>query len=185
MISYRRHIFADIRPYICTFPNCELKGVRWGLRREWIEHEIDFHRRKEIWKCNVNGCSQEASLDSELEFIVKHIILTHSVTFSDFKQAICIKAQYLSRFPKSSSTQLPINDSSPCPFCREPVDNKRAQLERHLGRHLEDIALPVLSLLAEKNFPEPEQEILDIERDSSSDMSFRSLGDMSLRSLGG
>ncbi|ORY05495.1 hypothetical protein BCR34DRAFT_543915 [Clohesyomyces aquaticus] len=40
--SWRKHALSDLRPYLCTFQNCDLK--LFSDRHAWFEHEIE-HRR--------------------------------------------------------------------------------------------------------------------------------------------
>ena len=41
--SWIRHIFRDIRPYICTFPTCSTPNKLYGRRREWHSHQVAEH----------------------------------------------------------------------------------------------------------------------------------------------
>lgn len=39
---WRLHVFSDLRPYVCTFPDCE--GPYFGNVNEWFRHEMQNHR---------------------------------------------------------------------------------------------------------------------------------------------
>lgn len=41
--SWTRHIFKDVRPYICTFPECSMPDRLYDSRREWFFHETTEH----------------------------------------------------------------------------------------------------------------------------------------------
>ena len=43
--SWNRHIFKDIKPYICTFTDCNMPDRLYDSRREWHLHEITEHLR--------------------------------------------------------------------------------------------------------------------------------------------
>ncbi|KAF8053829.1 hypothetical protein FPV67DRAFT_1443106 [Lyophyllum atratum] len=45
----RRHVFEDLRPYVCTFQNCHRANHLFASRHEWYDHEGTFHRRE--WYC--------------------------------------------------------------------------------------------------------------------------------------
>ena len=44
--SWNRHIFKDIKPYICTFPDCSMPDTLYESRRQWFLHETTEHRRE-------------------------------------------------------------------------------------------------------------------------------------------
>lgn len=43
--SWSRHIFKDIKPYVCTFTDCSVPDRLYDSRREWYLHETTEHRR--------------------------------------------------------------------------------------------------------------------------------------------
>lgn len=42
----RRHVFRDLRPYSCTFPDCDNAGKLYVRRHECINHEMQMHHRQ-------------------------------------------------------------------------------------------------------------------------------------------
>lgn len=46
--SWNRHIFKDIKPYVCTFPKCSMPDRLYDSRREWYFHESTEHRREDF-----------------------------------------------------------------------------------------------------------------------------------------
>lgn len=46
--SWNRHIFKDIKPYVCTFSECGTSDRLYDSRREWYFHEITEHRREDF-----------------------------------------------------------------------------------------------------------------------------------------
>ena len=44
--SWNRHIFKDIKPYICTFLDCSMPDRLYDSRREWHLHETKEHLRE-------------------------------------------------------------------------------------------------------------------------------------------
>ncbi len=41
---HRKHVLRDLRPYVCTFEDCELQ--LFPDRRTWFSHELKNHRRE-------------------------------------------------------------------------------------------------------------------------------------------
>ncbi len=39
----RRHVLADLRPYLCTFPDCSLASETYIFRAKYVEHEVYTH----------------------------------------------------------------------------------------------------------------------------------------------
>jgi len=51
MLIYRLHVFADLLPYICTFPDCNDELRQFPSRNAWAEHEWEKHRSCPVWAC--------------------------------------------------------------------------------------------------------------------------------------
>ena len=93
--SWNQHIFKDIKPYVCTFPECSMPDRLYDSRREWYFHESTEHRRE--------------------DFV--------------------------------------------CSLCKDTLNSSK-QYERHVARHLEELAL----------FALPRIEIDDAEGDNNDDL---------------
>ena len=74
--SWNRHLFKDIKPYVCTFHDCSMPDRLYDSRREWYYHETTEHGR----------------------------------------------------------------EGFACSLCRKPLESTK-QYERHVARHLEELAL--------------------------------------------
>lgn len=46
--SWNRHVFKDIKPYICTFTDCSIPDRLYESRREWLFHETTEHHRESL-----------------------------------------------------------------------------------------------------------------------------------------
>jgi tetratricopeptide (TPR) repeat protein len=119
------HVFLDLKPYICTFGNCHRGDKAFGTRKEWFQHELDFHRSRIVWSCG--ACRK--SYKSENEF-VRH--LKSSIRELDSKSLAIIVDSCKRYSQEEFSTQ--------CPLCRVACTSLW-DLEDHLGRHLEKYAL--------------------------------------------
>lgn len=45
---WNRHIFKDIKPYVCTFTDCSMPDRLYDSRREWYFHETTEHHREDF-----------------------------------------------------------------------------------------------------------------------------------------
>ncbi|KAL3477454.1 hypothetical protein BJX99DRAFT_226268 [Aspergillus californicus] len=45
-LQWKRHVFRDLRPYVCTFTECQNAEKLYATRHEWLYHEMQMHRRK-------------------------------------------------------------------------------------------------------------------------------------------
>ncbi|KAG7081550.1 meiosis-specific serine/threonine-protein kinase mek1, partial [Colletotrichum scovillei] len=46
---WREHILRDLRPYMCTYDQCDEDEVMYSSRFAWVDHESQAHRR--VWRC--------------------------------------------------------------------------------------------------------------------------------------
>ena len=134
----RKHVFADPRPYVCTF-ECDLK--LFADRRAWFEHELQCHRLE--WSCR--ACSHppfrsEAGLSMHMRY-------RHGPFSSAAQLPALIEA---SRQPVDRIS------AAECPLCHWDITLKDLnshmssdetlvvtpeQFRRHLGAHMEQLAL--------------------------------------------
>ncbi|KAF8545338.1 hypothetical protein BDD12DRAFT_871622 [Trichophaea hybrida] len=122
--SWKRHVFREIRPYMCTFPTCVKLEHLFGSQHEWFEHELEYHRQS--WYCN--QCNQTFS---SAETFKKHLQRVHPDSFSEkFLPTIIDRCTRPNESPQI------------CSLCGEIQTFNRLQL--HLGFHLQQIALFVL-----------------------------------------
>ncbi|KAF8542787.1 hypothetical protein BDD12DRAFT_648799, partial [Trichophaea hybrida] len=81
--SWKRHVFQDLRPYVCTFEGCAKSDHLFDSQHEWFEHETELHRRS--WHCN--RCDEEFSTSKAFE---KHLQERHSNSYTErYLQTIC------------------------------------------------------------------------------------------------
>jgi hypothetical protein len=147
LILARRHVFRDIRPYMCTFSDCSKSEHLFRSQHEWFEHELEVHRQ--YWYCN--QCNEKFSSVAAFK---KHLQRAHSDSFSEGFLPTVIER-----------CTRPDKSSQKCPLCGEI--QKFDRLQRHLGSHLQQIALFVLRSiedLDEEGKSVPECESKDDER---------------------
>ena len=141
---FRRHIFNDLNPYVCTFENCDSR--QYSTRHKWFEHELEAHRKD--WQCKVKGCWRVFEAVGLLETHLK----THhveSVTEAQLPALLEMCGRRLDRMAPED-----------CPFCDKWADHLRRtqpiteshlghralvvtskQFRDHVARHMEQLAL--------------------------------------------
>ncbi|KAK7422980.1 hypothetical protein QQX98_001270 [Neonectria punicea] len=134
--EWKKHVFADLQPYVCIFKDCSLK--LFETRHEWFEHETTFHQRH--WRCTLCPGS-EASYATE-EDIAAHIESDHRGNVTESQLPLLLEA---------CEQQSQTLDTSSCPFCQEwkedtfLADNSRGFC-RHIARHLRLLSLVSIPL---------------------------------------
>ncbi|KAK3312892.1 hypothetical protein B0H66DRAFT_382716 [Apodospora peruviana] len=142
-VEWRRHVFSDLQTYICTFEYCPTSTRLFPTRREWMEHELAKHRRR--WVC-IFCNPRVVEYDSE-EQIKHHLQSLHTQSFIATQQDLILEAceRNQHEFPRGS-----------CPLCDEwdmprsdvtaPASRDAKRFYRHLGHHLQHLALEALPL---------------------------------------
>ena len=134
----RKHLYKDLRPYVCTFMDCDLR--LFENSRSWFEHELQCHRFE--WPCRF--CSHLAfDSASKLSAHMRH----HHVQLSTPSQ--------LSALIKVSKQPVDKIAATDCPLCDwnailrginidtsqdETLVVTLEQFRRHLGAHMEQLA---------------------------------------------
>jgi ankyrin repeat protein len=143
--EWRRHVFADLWTYLCTFPECDAPYFR--DIDEWWQHEMDNHRVDYICKL----C--EGKPFHLKEQYLAHIKQQHPGTFdaSDEKYVIEISRRPLNEIPAqecpccSDWTGYLKKDASVLDGSAPTSDNtlmvSPTNFKRHVGSHLEHLAL--------------------------------------------
>ncbi|KAK5000515.1 hypothetical protein LTR66_000629 [Elasticomyces elasticus] len=140
--SWQKHVFSDIKAYMCTFKNCELRT--FGISRAWYQHEIETHLVE--WQCQY--CSRPPF--EQLQDFKDHMLRRHQ---HQFTQAQLPALTRVSQQPVDSVS------AAVCKFCDwskrirdvdklAPNDQiihvSLARYQAHVGVHLEQIALAML-----------------------------------------
>ncbi|KAF1951152.1 hypothetical protein CC80DRAFT_425360, partial [Byssothecium circinans] len=129
IIAWYSHVYQDLRPYICTFEDCEIPDCSYEARHEWFQHELQAHRRQ--WEC-FEGCPgsfpTREGFSEHLQ--VSHPQLANSKSLDAIMQA-CERAQRM-------DTEVE------CVLCQQQLPSL-TKLRRHLGKHHQELALFALS----------------------------------------
>ena len=110
---------------MCTFKDCSDPDKTYESRRQWFSHELQRHRR--IWTCG-GHC--------ETIFYSSAQLITHLKAFAP----IPITEAQIPALIEMRATPVAKSFEFSCPLCDLKIVG-RTQLQKHLGRHLEELAL--------------------------------------------
>ena len=141
-IDWKRHVFEDLQPYVCTFSSCSMHLTKFATRNQWAEHEFREHRVVHSWRCPECGLIAPTG-----ENLTEHLQQSHPQIVNESQTTLVV----------ASSMQIqtvPIEDQK-CPLCQAKPGKSKRNFVKHLARHLESIALAVLPRECEE-LSEPE-----------------------------
>ena len=121
------HVFADLEPYLCTFPNCRFELVQFATRAAWADHEFSCHRFETRWRCLECGSEEKSSQDWDRHIQGHRLALTGPELLVSRKKAQISRAR-------------PI-ETEECLLCRDTPAQSRPAFIEHVGCHLEEMAL--------------------------------------------
>ncbi|KAK3315568.1 hypothetical protein B0H66DRAFT_502485 [Apodospora peruviana] len=130
-LEWKKHVFFDLQPYVCTFEDCSYASELFATRHEWWEHEIDTHRRK--WRCSMCATGSVFQKKTDIE---AHIRSKHADEIADAQLPFVVKMCH-----------DPIDvDLSACPLCTDWTPDEGdwsggKGLTGHLARHMQHLAL--------------------------------------------
>jgi hypothetical protein len=144
-------VFRDLKPYVCTFKECDLRMFR--SRHEWFAHELQVHRRE--WVCQY--CHQEPFATAAS--FSNHLVSTHPAVLKGSKlEAIVLQSEEpIGKVPATACKlcdQWEIEVRSKIQDSAEPFPDEKkmeqysspAKFRKHLGRHMEQLALFALPM---------------------------------------
>lgn len=186
--DWSKHVHEDVQPFTCTFDTCaEPKSFK--RKADWVRHENERHRQLEWWQCNMSDCNHKCYRKDNF---VQHLVREHKLPEPKVKTAKASKVRgpssQKSRMNKAhgddsnhaddSSTdeidqvwrlveecrhETPKNPKDEeCKFCGN-ICNSWKKLTVHLAKHMEQISMPVLNVVKQKDVT-PETIISPIEQ---------------------
>ncbi|KAK3364619.1 hypothetical protein B0T25DRAFT_69838 [Lasiosphaeria hispida] len=141
-ISWKRHVYGDLRPYTCLSEDCQTPEHEFSRRQEWMEHEIQNHWRKFCCPC---GCEETFASASACK---AHVRSNHLAEVSTGQ---------LDALVDLSARPLKVEDGMACRLCGETLFSLK-QYRRHVGRHQEQLSLFALPSLGQGTEDEDESE---------------------------
>ncbi|KAK4207931.1 GTP-binding protein [Rhypophila decipiens] len=131
--AWKRHVYQDLAPYTCTMVSCPASGREmFSNRRVWVEHEFQQHLAERVWSCG--SCSARLSTK---EAFLQHIERHHP-------EYTILESQIAAKTSESMGWRMKPNVF--CPLCKMKLDPLLHVYAKHVGRHLEQIALIALRI---------------------------------------
>lgn len=147
------HVFADLRPYICTFSDCKDELAQFTTRATWVDHEFTEHRNEQTWNCP--ECSTKLASPSDW---AQHLQEMHQRVFTG-------PQLHIARATASETYSRPV-ETEECPLCRIVLGKPRRAFAKHVGRHMEEIALMALPHNMEEDSDESSESSFTLENSS-------------------
>ena len=126
-LSHRKHVFRDLRPYVCLVQDCSTPDHQYLRRREWIKHMELEHWR--VWQCTW-GCASRTF--STARGFRDHLSAIHGQLMTGAR---------LETFTSLRSCADHSKAVGKCPLCLSYHTKSCSDYARHIGRHLERLAL--------------------------------------------
>ena len=167
--DWSKHVHEDVQPFTCTFATCaEPKSFK--RKADWVRHENERHRQLEWWMCNMNDCSHKCYRKDNF---VQHLVREHKLpepkvkTTKAGKPAVRGPSSQKSRTKQENAEdgdeidqvwklveecrhETPKNPKDEaCKFCGN-ICNSWKKLTVHLAKHMEQISMPVLGVVKQK-----------------------------------
>ncbi|KAF2467713.1 uncharacterized protein BDR25DRAFT_374557, partial [Lindgomyces ingoldianus] len=156
-LGWKQHVYRDLHPYCCTFEHCTTADRLYDSRHTWFTHELKAHRTS--WQC-VEGCDKIFSTEEDFE---NHVQRSHSDLSAP---------KMLSVLKRTAARTANLTNQADCPLCDKRMTLKA--LQKHLGRHHEELALFALPPNLDATEEEPqddEEESLNVNRWQDEDLS--------------
>jgi hypothetical protein len=122
----RRHVFGDLRPYTCLFEDCLDSNADFDRRGRWRAHVSQHHWKS--WSCpfQCDGTRYTSASDLKAHLSHRHI---PNASAGQLEAVVAVCEGHTSD-----------DKTVECPICRYPVVGL-GQYTKHVGRHLEQLAL--------------------------------------------
>lgn len=150
--DWSKHVQEDIQPFTCSFPQCN-EPKSFKRKADWVRHENELHRQLEWWTCSYADCNHTCYRKDNF---VQHLVREHKLPDPKVKKTKGSGAGddlqrehelgHLARLLEECHYDTDRTaDSEPCRFCGNICGNWK-KLSAHLGKHMEQLAMPVLEL---------------------------------------
>lgn len=188
--DWSKHVHEDVQPFTCTFQSCA-DPKSFKRKADWVRHENERHRQLEWWQCNMSDCTHKCFRKDNF---VQHLVREHKLPEPKIKTAKASKVRGPSTQKRKAHGDDGLDDSSndeidqvwklveecrhetpknpkdePCTFCGNICASWK-KLTVHLAKHMEQISMPVLTVVKE-SIVTPETIISPIEQRISQQVS--------------
>jgi hypothetical protein len=158
--DWTKHVHEDVQPFSCTFQNCT-DPKSFKRKADWVRHENERHRHLEWWQCNFHECSH---ICYRKDNFVQHLVREHKLpepkvrrgsgstksrpVDGNYWRGDEVDEVWRLLHECHRTTQNKPRDEI-CKFCGN-MCNTWKKVSSHLGKHMEQIALPVLQLVQQR-----------------------------------
>lgn len=148
--DWTKHVHEDVQPFTCTWDKCREPKI-FKRKADWVRHENEGHRHLEWWVCDVEGCHHQCY---RRDNFLQHLVREHKFPEPKVKTKAAIKkaggVDPTWQKVELCHMETPIKpQDEPCRFCGKTFLTWK-KLTVHLAKHMEQISLPVLRLVAVK-----------------------------------
>ncbi|KAK4464839.1 hypothetical protein QBC42DRAFT_32505 [Cladorrhinum samala] len=152
--DWTKHVHEDVQPFTCTWERCRDPKI-FKRKADWVRHENEGHRHLEWWKCDVEDCRHVCY---RRDNFLQHLVREHKFSEPKVKTKAAIKRaggndptwQKVEMCHEETQVQP---QAEPCRFCGKTFPTWK-KLTVHLAKHMEQISLPILKLVAKKELDE-------------------------------
>ncbi|ELR03402.1 hypothetical protein GMDG_06139 [Pseudogymnoascus destructans 20631-21] len=149
--DWTKHVHEDVQPFTCTYPSCH-EPKSFKRKADWVRHENERHRHLEWWTCQIEDCNHKCfRKDNFLQHLVREHKLPEPKTKSKsaIRRATGVEEEVWARVAEChhETSVRPIDE--PCKFCGRVFASWK-KLTVHLGKHMEQLSLPVLRLVDQR-----------------------------------
>ncbi|KAF2099578.1 hypothetical protein NA57DRAFT_65592 [Rhizodiscina lignyota] len=174
--DWTKHVHEDVQPFTCTFPNCN-EPKSFKRKADWVRHENERHRQLENWTCDMGECVHTCYRKDNF---VQHLVREHKIPEPKVRNGRSNAASRSPNTPlnpqgwttddpfgTSLVASAPGNDDiwaivdrcrrdttkqpgdECCRFCGN-ICNTWKKLTVHLAKHMEQISMPILPLVKQR-----------------------------------
>ncbi|KAK4230532.1 hypothetical protein QBC38DRAFT_409756 [Podospora fimiseda] len=152
--DWTKHVHEDVQPFTCTWERCRDPKI-FKRKADWVRHENEGHRHLEWWTCDVEDCRHVCY---RRDNFLQHLVREHKYPEPKVKTKAAIKRAG-GNDPTWAKVEVCHQETGvqpqeePCRFCGKTFPTWK-KLTVHLAKHMEQISLPILKLVAKKELDE-------------------------------
>ncbi|KAK2592869.1 hypothetical protein QQS21_009436 [Conoideocrella luteorostrata] len=148
--DWTKHVHEDVQPFTCTWDKCRDPKI-FKRKADWVRHENEGHRHLEWWTCDVDDCRHTCY---RRDNFLQHLVREHKFLEPKVKTKAAMKRSGGMDPTWQKVEQCHVETAArpqeePCRFCGKTFPTWK-KLTVHLAKHMEQISLPVLRLVAVK-----------------------------------
>ncbi|AEO53505.1 hypothetical protein MYCTH_105777 [Thermothelomyces thermophilus ATCC 42464] len=153
--DWTKHVHEDVQPFTCTWERCR-EPKMFKRKADWVRHENEGHRHLEWWTCDVDDCRHKCY---RRDNFLQHLVREHRFAEPKIKTKAAMKRAAGGIDPTWAKVEQchhetdALPQSEPCRFCGKTFPSWK-KLTVHLAKHMEQISLPILKLVAKKELDE-------------------------------